>query len=247
MTTIQLSVEGPFAQEVLSDVLGDLSLDEANHVSVTIQFDGFALSAESDSIETAAEKFNSITYNDEPSGFDVDIELTEAEAAVETMGESDVIDDSEDESDGDDDDSDPIEPPRSPPEYDDGVDKYDRPHSAHDPAHLRENTMEHLSLGLMAEYLRQTEDVDSAFDATGVMVDPREFINWEASAVDITESQGTNALFRLWKKGLLERDKRAGDNGRAFAYELNRAGAAEIERLGEVDPDEFGDHVFDDE
>ena len=240
MTTIQLSVEGPFASEVLSELLGDLSLDETNHVSVTIQFDGFSLSAESDSINSAAEKFNSIAYNDDPTGFEVDIELTE-DAAVATTGESVTI-----AGDGDGEDVDPIEPPRSPPEYNDAADRYDRPHSAHDPAHLRENTMEHLTLGLMTEYLRQTEDVDSAFDVTGVMVDPRDFIEWEPSAVDINESQGSNALYRLWKKGLVERSRGALDeSSRAFGYELNRAGAAEIEWLGEVDLDTFTPAVRD--
>ena len=135
--------------------------------------------------------------------------------------------------------------PVSPEGYKDGADTYDRPHSVDDPAHLRPNTMEHLTLGLMAEFLLDREDSDSAFEVTEMMVDPREFIEWDRSAVEITESQGTNALFRLWKKGLVERDRGSGRKSHAFGYELNRAGAAEIERLGEIDPDEF-DLPFDD-
>ena len=225
MTTLTIESEGDDAHAVFREAISHISLTDVDEIDVTISFGSFTLTAEGETLDEVADSLRAVDYNQQPTA----ITLKTAVSAG-----ADVVE--------------PTEPAsRSDAGSDTTTDGDVRDHTPENPAHIGRNTMEHVALERSVRCLYDTEgdegDEGDAFETVGTYFTSRRISDWDDPIAYCDMNQLTNAFYRLYKKGLLDRTRGSSlpdvdTSGSEFAYKLNRAGAAEVQRLGVPDIEE---------
>lgn len=232
MTELTLSTSGDSAQAVFNAALESLSFDDGENITVAINFGDFDIQATGDSIAEVRDRFNALQYNDQPTSFSVSMDVS-----VDDSTDPDVVvvDDAPDDADE-----------ASQDKARDAVTKYNAPDR------IRANTVEHAALSAAMRHVQQSADWFSdtssedfgQFD-DGYVLDTKfsvgDIVESEHHPFEVKDTQVGNALLRLFKKGLLDRDRASnidkdGYDPRLYLYWFTRAGVAEIIRLWEADP-----------